>query len=83
MHYSIVWSESAEDELTDIWINAENQRSITNTCNEIENKLSKDPLQISVTLSEGLYAYQVDSLRIIFELQSEKHLVLILKVRQI
>jgi hypothetical protein len=43
MKWTVVSVGNADDELTDIWLRAENQKAITEAAERIENVLRSDP----------------------------------------
>lgn len=44
MSYSIIWSDDAEQQLADTWMNAADPNAVTAAANRIDYLLSRDPL---------------------------------------
>jgi hypothetical protein len=59
MSYAVDWEPTAEQELTDIWMNADNPNAVTHAANEAERRLKYQPL--------GVGESRGGSVRVLFE----------------
>jgi len=46
MSYTVTWTPSAERDLTAVWLGAPDQKAVTLTAHQIEQRLKRDPLGI-------------------------------------
>ncbi len=47
MSYTVEWTDDAEQDLADIWINAPDQKAISSAADELDRQLARDPLSDS------------------------------------
>lgn len=78
---TVVWVESAEQELASIWMALPDQNKVTSATHQIDEALKRDAIGESIELSEGLYAIQRGPLRAIFEVREADRIVRVVKVK--
>ena len=81
--YTVVWVESAIDDLARFWLKATDQQAIADAADLADKFLAVDPMAKSDALSEGLRAVTVGSLRLFFVLHEDDRKVEILYVKRI
>ena len=81
--YTVVWVESAQSELADIWLSASNRSAVTAAADEIDRVLVTDANAQGVDVSEGLRAIFVHPLRVLFTVSDEDRMVEVLRVRRL
>jgi len=81
--YTVVWLRSAQDELADLWTDADDRSAVSSATNAIDVQLSEDAHQKGIELSEGLRAFFVPPLRILFAVREDDYLAEILLVRKL
>ena len=79
--YTVVWVESAQNELTDLWIVDPNRRAITAAADAIDHELAIDAATKGIKLSEGLRALFSPPLRVLFTVREEDHIAEVLRVK--
>lgn len=82
-HYTVVWVQSTEAELVDLWLEADDRGAITAAANTIDHELRIDAELKGVELSEGLRALNVAPLRVIFTARLKDRVAEILRVRRV
>ncbi len=78
---TVVWVESAEQELASIWMALPNRNKVTVATHEIDHALKRDPLNEGVELCEGLFTIERGPLRVIFEVLPDDKIVRVVKVK--
>ena len=78
---TVVWVESAEQELASIWMAMPNRNKIALATHEIDQALKRDAIGEGIELCEGLYAIQRGPLRAIFEFSPDDEIVRVVKVK--
>lgn len=81
IRYTVVWPSGSEDELTDIWIRAQDRLAVTAAADAIDQQLSVDASTKGIELSEGLRALFAPPLRVLFAVREDDRLVEVLRVR--
>lgn len=81
--YTVVWVESARDELADIWINSADRDAIVAATQAVDGMLAEEPAERGNHLSEGLRSLFVPPLRVIFTVRDADRIAEILKVRSL
>jgi hypothetical protein len=81
--HTIVWVESAIDDLARFWMKAADRQAIADAADLSDKFLVVDPAERSEPLSEGLRAVTVGSLRLFLVLHDEDRKVEILYVKRI
>lgn len=78
--YTVVWVQSAEKELTEIWLNALDRKAVSTASDAIDQILAIDATDRGVELSEGLLALFSPPLKVIFSTREQDRLVEVLRV---
>ena len=78
---TVVWVESAEQELASIWLALPDRNKVSKATHQIDQALKRDAICEGVKLCEGLYAIECPPLRAIFEVLSEDNVVRVVKVK--
>ena len=78
---TVVWVESAEQELASIWLALPEPKKVTVAAYQIDEALKRDTITEGVELSEGLYAIERSPLRVILEVLSDDRIVRVVKVK--
>ena len=81
--FTVVWVESALDDLARFWLKAAGKQAITDAADLADKFLAVDPASRSDVLSEGLRAVTVGSLRLFFALHEDDRKVEMLYVKRI
>lgn len=81
--YTVVWVESALDDLARFWLKAKDQQAIADAADLSDKFLAVDPAAKSDALSEGLRAVTVGTLRLFFVAHDDDRKVEILYVKRI
>lgn len=71
MPYTVDWTDEALDELAEIWMDASDPDAVTRAQSVLDYGLARHPDRCGVELSEGLRVWQVDPLRIYFEIDTQ------------
>ncbi|MEX0712682.1 MAG: type II toxin-antitoxin system RelE/ParE family toxin [Pirellulales bacterium] len=79
--YSVVWPKSAQHELADLWLSAQDRGAVTAAADEIDRQLAEDAPDKGVELSEGMRAFFAPPLRVLFAVRNEDRVVEVLRVR--
>jgi plasmid stabilization system protein ParE len=80
--YTVVWSKEASDQLTMIWLDAEERPAVTAAANAIDAQLTNDPQTKGTDLSEGLRVLEVPPLHVLFAVTEPDRLVRVVLVRR-
>jgi mRNA-degrading endonuclease RelE of RelBE toxin-antitoxin system len=83
MRYTVVWLKSADDELVELWLSASDRSAITAATLEVDRQLAVDASSKGEPLSEGLRAFSIPPLRVIFAVNEDDRLVEVAIVRAI
>jgi mRNA-degrading endonuclease RelE of RelBE toxin-antitoxin system len=78
---TVVWVESAEQELASIWMALPDRNKVSHATHEIDQALQRDAIGQGVVVCEGLYAIERGPLRALFEVLSEDRIVRVLKIK--
>jgi hypothetical protein len=81
--YDVVWLESAQDELAELWLQANDRNALTSAAHLIDVELSHDAEVKGRELSEGLRALLAPPLRVLFSVDEEKLVVEVASVRRL
>jgi hypothetical protein len=73
--YTVDWSSVAEDQLTDIWLQASDRRAVTVAEATIHNLLERDPLGHGINVSEDLRKLTVAPLTVYYEVSTAQKVV--------
>ena len=80
MSYTVIWLESAEAELTELWLNASNRDQVTSAASEIDVRLRTNPEIEGESRSGERRILLVAPLGVTFEVNPEDRLVRVLEV---
>jgi mRNA-degrading endonuclease RelE of RelBE toxin-antitoxin system len=80
--YTVVWPQSALEELADIWINSAQRNAVTSALAEIDRELAEDAPRKGLELSEGLRACYAEPLRVLFAVRDDDRIVEVLRVKR-
>jgi plasmid stabilization system protein ParE len=80
--YTVTWLPSAQDELTEIWLRAENRGVVADAANEIDQQLKVDPDRRGVAFAHGRILY-VAPLAVSFYVRADDRIAEIVQVRYI
>ncbi|MFL5246040.1 MAG: type II toxin-antitoxin system RelE/ParE family toxin [Gemmataceae bacterium] len=75
MAYTVTWTPDAEDQLADIWLQANNRASVTVAQARIDSELRLAPFDKGIELSEGLRRITVSPLKVFYEILDTDRLV--------
>ncbi len=81
--YTVVWLQSVQDELAELWLSAGDRNAITAAADLIEHKLRDEPSAQGVELKEDLRALFAPPLRILFSVREDDRLVEVLRVKRL
>ena len=79
--YTVVWVESAQDELADHWLRSPDRKAITAAVHIIDRELAEDAPVKGTMLREGLRALFSPPLRVLFSIREDDRVVEVLRVR--
>ncbi len=79
--YTVVWVQSAQEELAELWINAEDRNAVSAAAELIDQELCNDPLDKGRELSEGLRSLIAAPLKAIFSVIEDDRIVEVILVR--
>ena len=83
IRYTVVWLESALDDLARFWIKTVHRQAITDSADLADDYLATDADQKGELLSEGLRAVTVGLLRLYFIVREQDRVVEIAYVKRI
>jgi mRNA-degrading endonuclease RelE of RelBE toxin-antitoxin system len=78
---TVVWVESAEQELASIWLALPDRNKVSKATHQIDQALKRDAIGEGIKLCEGLYAIERPPLRALYEILSDDKVVRVLKVK--
>jgi hypothetical protein len=81
--YTVVWVESALNELADIWLAAHDRAIVTAATVQIDRELSEDANNKGVEVREGLRAFFSPPLRILFNVRDADRIAEVLRVKRL
>jgi len=73
--YTVVWLREAEDQLAEIWLDAQNRQAVTSAQARIDAALASEPARKGMELSEGLRRLIDPPLKAYFEVDEGSHRV--------
>lgn len=79
--FTVVWVRDAIDQLAEIWLAASDRDSVTDAANQIDRQLAEKPLVRGEHLSEGLRAYVIPPLRVLFSVYEPDCMVVAARVK--
>ena len=81
--YTVVWVQSVEDELVEIWLAANDRNVITSATHLVDQELGTDADSKGENVAEGLRALTVPPLRVIFTVSTTDRLVEVVRVARL
>jgi hypothetical protein len=82
IRYTVVWVESAQNELAELWLQAPDRNTVAAATYAIDRGLAEDASGKGIELSEGLRAFFSPPLRVLFSVREDDRVVEVLCVRQ-
>jgi hypothetical protein len=82
LRYTVVWQPSAERELGDIWLKAQDQTKIAAAANRIDRDLQYHPIDVGESRDGNRRVMIVPPLTISYTIYEEDYLVKVTKVRR-
>lgn len=79
--YTVVWVQSALDELAELWTSAPDRNAVTAAADAIDRELRDDASGKGRVLSEGLRALARPPLHVIFAVREDDRIAEVLRVR--
>ena len=83
MRYTVVWTQSARDELAELLLNSSNRRAVSSAADAIDKRLSEDATAKGTEISEGLRAILAPPIRVLFAVSEQDLVVEVLRVRAV
>ncbi len=83
MNWIVLWQPAAEDDLTHLWLGADDKASITTAANRIDAQLQKDPLAIGESRDKNRRVHFDGPLGILFCVYAANRLVHVLRIWRI
>ncbi len=80
MRYTVIWKPPAEQELADLWMNAEDRNVITDAADQIDDLLRQDAGELGESRTGPIRRMFVPPLGVAFEVREADRLVLVLSV---
>jgi hypothetical protein len=80
MNYTVVWRASAEEELAAVWDAADDRNSVTAAADEIDGRLTRDPLGFGESRDQGERLAYYGPLAVFFHVDAQSHIVSVLAV---
>lgn len=80
---TVDWQPTAEDALTEIWINSADRAAVTTAQALADRLLARDPNGHGRHVAEGLYQIDCPPLAISYTIDTNRHLVEVTWVREI
>lgn len=81
--YTVVWVQSVEDELVELWLAANDRNDITAATHSVDQKLGSDAARKGEELAEGLRSLNIPPLRIVFTVSEDDRLVEVVRVARL
>jgi hypothetical protein len=70
IRYTVVWLNTARDELARLWIVSIDKQALTDAANQLDRQLAIDPDTFGMLVREQLYECSFPPLRVLFRLAS-------------
>ena len=83
MRYTVVWTQSARDELAELWLKASQRNSVSSAADAIDERLSEDAPAQGTEISEGLRAILSPPIRVLFAVSKQDLVVEVLRVHEV
>ena len=79
--YTVVWTQSAQDELAELWLMAQDRDAVTSAAHAIDQELTQDAPSKGQELHEGLRFLTISPLKVIFTASAEDRAVEVVRTR--
>jgi hypothetical protein len=79
--YTVIWWEAADEELARLWLASPNRLRITEASREIDRLLSMQGAVGAEEVHEGLYALEIEPLRVQFSFEHDDRIIRVWTVR--
>lgn len=80
MTYTVVWRTTAEEELATVWDAAEDRDSVTAAADEIDRRLTRDPIGLGESRDPGERLAYHRPLAVYFHVDPEMRIVSVLAI---
>ena len=81
IRFTLIWSNEAQDQLAQIWLDAPDRKSINDAANRIDALLQYDPHTKGEPVTEGLRSLDAPPLRVLYSVAESDRLVQVVLVR--
>lgn len=81
--YTVVWTKTAQDQLADLWMAADDRNRVAATVAVLDRLLGSDAFQRGTALHEELRLLEVPPLRVFFAVREEDRMVEVGRVSRI
>jgi plasmid stabilization system protein ParE len=82
MTYTVIWRPSAEQKLTQVWIDATDRQAITDAANTIDTLLRTKPVEVGEARSANARILTVSPLSVYYDVLEQDRLVAVWAVWQ-
>lgn len=80
MRYTVIWKPAAEQELADLWMNAEDRNAIAEAADQIDAMLCRDAHELGESRTGRIRRMFVRPLGVAFEVREDDRMVLVVAV---
>ncbi len=80
MKYTVIWRATAEEELADLWLKAEDRNAMAEMADRMDNLLRRDAHELGESRSEGVRILVIPPLGVEFEVQEADRMVYVLSI---
>ena len=79
--FTVTWLEDAQNELAELWLEANDRSAITSATHAIDRELAEDAASKGEDVSEGLRSLTVPPLRVIFAVSEDDRIVEVMQAK--
>ena len=69
MKYTVLWTPHAESQLTDIWLNARDQKTVSSAVNQIDFQLHSDALSLGESRESYRRIFHVPPIGVLYRVR--------------
>jgi hypothetical protein len=80
IRYTVTWHPRAQDELTELWLEATDRAAIAESADTIDTQLASDPDRAGVAISDRSRELSITPLHVLFRVSSADRMVEIYSV---
>ncbi|MHC4176588.1 MAG: type II toxin-antitoxin system RelE/ParE family toxin [Planctomycetota bacterium] len=80
MSYTVVWKPAAEEELAQLWTDADDRNAVTAAADEIDRLLRSSPHKQGESRRGSVRVVFIDPIGVFFDVQDQDRLVSVLRV---